>query len=58
MRFAHVIMFEEKNGPLPEGYELHHDCRNRACCNPDHLQAYTHVDHMALHAKEKGLEND
>lgn len=43
MRFAHVIMYEAKNGPVPSGMELDHLCRNRACCEPDHLEAVTHI---------------
>lgn len=29
-------------GPVPEGLQLDHLCRNRACCNPAHLEAVTH----------------
>lgn len=28
-------------GPVPAGLTLDHLCRNRACCNPDHLQPVT-----------------
>ncbi len=38
-RLAHRVMYEATRGPVPEGLDLDHLCRNRACCNPDHLEA-------------------
>lgn len=38
---AHRYMWVMKNGPIPEGKEIDHLCRNRGCCNPDHLEAVT-----------------
>jgi len=35
----HKVIWEEKNGPVPEGYELDHLCKIRHCVNPDHLIA-------------------
>src|SRR6185369_9168336 len=43
MRFGHVIVWEEAYGPVPEGLELDHTCKNRACLNPDHLEPVTHA---------------
>jgi hypothetical protein len=37
----HRITYEAVNGPIPEGLEIDHLCRNRACCNPAHLEAVT-----------------
>ena len=34
----HRYVWEELNGPVPQGMEVNHKCRNRACCNPDHLE--------------------
>lgn len=39
---AHVHAWERKFGPVPVGLELDHLCKNRSCCNPDHLEAVTH----------------
>lgn len=39
---AHRYVYELIKGPIPEGLELDHLCRNRACCNPEHLEPVTH----------------
>jgi len=43
---AHRISFREHKGEIPEGYEIDHLCRNRACSNPDHLEAVTHMENV------------
>lgn len=40
-RIAHRWMYEREVGPIPEGLQLDHLCRNRACVNPDHLEPVT-----------------
>lgn len=38
---VHRYVWEVENGPIPAGLEIDHQCRNRACCNPDHLRVVT-----------------
>lgn len=38
---VHRWVWEQLVGAIPEGLELDHLCRNRRCCNPDHLEPVT-----------------
>lgn len=40
-QLVHRLVFEAVRGPVPAGRVLDHLCRNRRCCNPDHLQPVT-----------------
>lgn len=35
------VAYEAYRGPIPAGLEVDHLCRNRKCCNPDHLEPVT-----------------
>lgn len=39
---AHQATYVLTRGPVPDGLELDHLCRNPSCCNPDHLEPVTH----------------
>ena len=41
---AHRLAYELFVGPIPDGLQLDHLCRNRACVRPDHLEPATGVD--------------
>jgi hypothetical protein len=38
---THRVAYEAHVGPIPDGLQLDHLCRNRACCNPAHLEPVT-----------------
>lgn len=43
---AHRVMYEAVVGPIGEGLELDHLCRNPACVNPSHLEPVTHKENV------------
>lgn len=45
---AHRVAYSLCVGPVPEGFDLHHTCRNRSCVNPDHLKPITHRENCLL----------
>lgn len=56
---AHRWAYEREHGPIPEGFEIDHVCRNRACVRPSHLRAVDHrtnvlagVGHSAVNARK------
>lgn len=45
-RMTHRVAYELLVGPIPEGLELDHLCRNRSCWNPSHLEPVTHAENV------------
>lgn len=43
---THRVMWEALVGPIPDGLELDHLCRNPNCCNPGHLEPVTHAENL------------
>jgi len=43
---AHRVAYELKAGPIPDGLDLDHLCRNRACVRPDHLEPVTRSENL------------
>ena len=42
----HRVAYEEAYGPIPEGLQIDHLCRNRQCCEPTHLEAVTQRENI------------
>ena len=52
-RKAHRVGYEMLVGPIPEGFDLDHLCRNHSCVNPAHLEAVTHKENC-----DRGIRGD
>jgi HNH endonuclease len=50
---AHRMAWERKYGPIPEGMEPDHTCRNRGCVNTDHMELVTNLDNLRRAGKVK-----
>lgn len=69
---AHRYVYELLVGPIAEGLQLDHTCRNKRCVNPHHLEPVTRQENMrrtmkthckrghdmAVHARITGKRRD
>lgn len=49
----HRYVWEACNGVIPDGFEINHKCKNRACCNLDHLECIEGSAHAILSNEER-----
>lgn len=45
-KVAHRMAWELVKGPIRDGFNLDHLCRNRGCVNPSHLEPVTQLENV------------
>src|ERR1039458_968444 len=55
MKLAHHIIWEATNGPIPEGYLVHHIDKNKQNNDIENLQLVTPENHQKIHSPYYGL---
>ncbi len=50
---AHRWSYTYFIGEIPDGFVVHHKCKERFCVNPYHLETMSHADHQTLHVGNK-----
>lgn len=53
LEMYHRTIWKLHNGSIPNGFEIDHKCRNRACCNIEHLQILDWLSHTIKTNKER-----
>lgn len=43
---VHLVVFTHFNGYIPGKKQVDHNCENRICCNPAHLELVTHLENQ------------
>lgn len=49
----HRYVWIKAYGEIPKGFEIDHKCKNRACCNIEHLQMLDRTTHLVKTNRER-----
>lgn len=52
--FTHRLMWTIHNGEIPDDFVIDHLCKNRACCNPKHLEAVSDKENKSRATRWRG----
>lgn len=56
-KYVHRVAYEVYIGPVPDGLEVDHLCRNRACYNPAHLEPVSRLENMRRSSQPNMVTN-
>jgi hypothetical protein len=43
---VHIVSFTNEFGYVPRNKQIDHNCRQRLCVNPDHLEMVSHIENQ------------
>src|SRR5882672_4766312 len=52
---THRLSYTWTKGEIPAGFEIHHECNNKLCVNPDHLRCLTKGEHTVIGASQSTI---
>ena len=52
-RRAHIVAWEQANGPVPDGLVIDHLCRVRCCINPLHMEVVTQGENVRRGVRDR-----
>lgn len=57
VRRLHRVIWEHHNGPIPDGYDIHHKDGNTLNNDPENLECIPAHDHRSHHTRKRMAEN-
>lgn len=55
--YVHRLVWTLMIGPIPDGMQVDHRCRRKACCRPDHLRLVTPIVNQLENSDAVGARN-
>lgn len=55
--YTHRVAYELHVGPIPDGLQIDHLCRNTSCCNPGHLEVVTAAENTRRNEAPASVTN-
>ena len=54
---THIVVYTHFHGYVPGKRQVDHKCRNRLCCNPEHLELVSHLQNQRRRVKHQSRKD-